>query len=112
LTSLSCTVLPFCRGGSRDQELSETEKQKKIRILETRLRLLERRPEEEFRSVSQNKLYLLLIFRKKNRFSRSLQKNSTGAIFYQFISIPNRLCFGYVLNPGLLIYFKVVPYST
>jgi hypothetical protein len=52
-------MLPFCRAGSRDQELSETEKQKKIRILETRLRLLEGRPEEEFRSVGQNKLYLL-----------------------------------------------------
>jgi hypothetical protein len=59
------TVLPFCRAGSRDQELSETEKQKKIRILETRLRLLEGRPEEEFRSVGQNKLYLLLIYHKK-----------------------------------------------
>jgi hypothetical protein len=54
-----------CRAGSRDQELSETEKQKKIRILETRLRLLEGRPEEEFRSVGQNKRYLLLIYHNK-----------------------------------------------
>jgi hypothetical protein len=58
-------MLPFCRAGSRDQELSETEKQKKIRILETRLRLLEGRPEEEFRSVGQNKRYLLLIYHNK-----------------------------------------------
>jgi hypothetical protein len=54
--------VPFCRAGSRDQELSETEKQKKIRILETRLRLLEGRPEEEFRSVGQNNFISFLIY--------------------------------------------------
>jgi hypothetical protein len=42
--------LLLSRAGSKE-ELSETEKERKIRQLEARLRLLEGRPEEEFRSV-------------------------------------------------------------